>query len=88
MRFRAATDDRFGYPIAGQKDKGWSLGISADQQITGMIGLFGRFGWNNDDVYVVQWEASGSNNVTYWRKGTGTSSSSRPTFFSWSNPMI
>jgi len=21
-----------------------------------MIGLFGRFGWNNDDVYVVQWE--------------------------------
>jgi hypothetical protein len=41
-------------PIDGKKDKGWGLGISADQQITEMIGLFGRFGWNNDDVYVVQ----------------------------------
>jgi len=50
-------------PIAGQKDKGWGLGISADQQITQMIGLFGRFGWNNDDVYVVQWEASGGVNL-------------------------
>lgn len=50
-------------PIAGQKDKGWGLGISADQQITRMIGLFGRFGWNNDDVYVVQWEASGGVNL-------------------------
>jgi hypothetical protein len=28
-----------------------------------MIGLFGRFGWNNDDVYVVQWEASGGANI-------------------------
>jgi len=50
-------------PIAGQKNKGWGLGISADQQITPMIGLFGRFGWNNDDVYVVQWEASGGVNL-------------------------
>ena len=40
--------------IAGQKDKGWGVGISADQQVTPMIGLFGRFGWNNDDVYVVR----------------------------------
>ncbi|MGE5256097.1 MAG: carbohydrate porin [Hyphomicrobiales bacterium] len=46
-------------PIAGQKDKGWGLGLSADQQITEKVGLFGRFGWNNDDVYIVQWEASG-----------------------------
>jgi hypothetical protein len=50
-------------PIDGEKDKGWGLGISADQQITEMIGLFGRFGWNNDDVYVVQWEASGGVNL-------------------------
>ena len=50
-------------PIDGKKDKGWGIGISADQQITEMIGLFGRFGWNNDDVYVVQWEASGGVNL-------------------------
>lgn len=50
-------------PIDGKKDKGWGIGISADQQITQMIGLFGRFGWNNDDVYVVQWEASGGVNL-------------------------
>lgn len=50
-------------PIAGEKAKGWGLGISADQQITPMIGLFGRFGRNNDDVYVVQWEASGGVNL-------------------------
>ena len=50
-------------PIDGEKAKGWGLGISADQQITQMIGLFGRFGWNNDDVYVVQWEASGGVNL-------------------------
>ena len=50
-------------PIDGQKDKGWGLGISADQQITQMIGLFGRFGWNNEDVYVVHWEASGGVNL-------------------------
>ena len=45
--------------IAGRKDKGWGLGLSADQQLTEMIGLFGRFAWNNDEVYVVEWEASG-----------------------------
>jgi hypothetical protein len=50
-------------PIAGQKDKGWGVGISADQQVTEIIGLFARFGWNNDDVYVVQWEASGGVNL-------------------------
>jgi carbohydrate-selective porin OprB len=50
-------------PIDGKKDKGWGVGVSADQQITQMIGLFGRFGWNNDDVYVVQWEASGGVNL-------------------------
>ncbi len=49
--------------IAGQKDEGWGLGISADQQLTETIGLFGRFGWNNEDVYVVKWEASGGLNL-------------------------
>jgi hypothetical protein len=49
--------------IAGQKDEGWGLGFSADQQVTETIGLFGRFGWNNEDVYVVKWEASGGLNV-------------------------
>jgi carbohydrate-selective porin OprB len=49
--------------IAGRKDKGWGLGVSADQQLTDMIGLFGRFGWNNEDVYVVKWEASGGVNL-------------------------
>jgi hypothetical protein len=45
--------------VAGQKDKGWGLGLSADQQLSRMIGVFGRLAWNNDEVYVVEWEASG-----------------------------
>jgi hypothetical protein len=49
--------------IDGEKDKGWGLGIGADQQITETIGLFGRFGWNNENVYVVKWEASGGLNL-------------------------
>jgi carbohydrate-selective porin OprB len=50
-------------PIDGRKAKGWGIGVSADQQVTTVIGLFGRFGWNNDDVYVVGWEASGGVNL-------------------------
>jgi hypothetical protein len=49
--------------IDGQEDEGWGLGISADQQLTEAIGLFARFGWNNEDVYVVKWEASGGANL-------------------------
>jgi carbohydrate-selective porin OprB len=49
--------------IDGEKAKGWGIGVSADQQITERIGLFGRFGWNNDDVYVVKWESSGGVNL-------------------------
>jgi carbohydrate-selective porin OprB len=49
--------------IAGRKDKGWGLGVSADQQVTEMVGVFGRFGWNNEEVYVVKWEASGGVNL-------------------------
>ncbi|HSO61835.1 MAG TPA: carbohydrate porin [Desulfobacterales bacterium] len=55
--------DRDRNPIDGRKAKGWGIGVSADQQITKMLGLFGRFGWNNDDVYVVGWEASGGVNL-------------------------
>jgi hypothetical protein len=50
-------------PIDGEKARGWGIGVSADQQITEMIGVFGRFGWDNEDVYVVQWEASGGVNL-------------------------
>jgi hypothetical protein len=49
--------------IDGKKAKGWGIGFSADQQVTEVIGLFGRFGWNNDDVYLVNWEASGGVNL-------------------------
>ena len=45
--------------VAGRAEKGYGVGISADQQLSQMIGLFGRFAWNNDEVYVVEWEASG-----------------------------
>jgi len=51
-------------PIDGEKDEGWGIGVSADQQLTEVIGVFGRFGWNNEDVYVVKWEASGGVNLT------------------------
>jgi hypothetical protein len=55
--------DRDRNPIDGRKAKGWGIGVSTDQQITKMLALFGRFGWNNDDVYVVGWEASGGVNL-------------------------
>jgi hypothetical protein len=48
---------------AGEADKGWGIGLSVDQQVGEMVGLFGRAGWNNEEVYVVKWEASGGLNV-------------------------
>jgi hypothetical protein len=57
--------------VAGEKDKGWGLGISADQQLTDTIGLFARLGWNNKDVYVVAWEASGGVNLKGLIPGRG-----------------
>ena len=45
--------------LAGRAEKGYGVGISADQQLSQIIGVFGRFAWNNDEVYVVEWEASG-----------------------------
>ncbi len=47
----------------GEKSKAWGIGLSADQQLTEAVGVFGRFGWNNADVTVVQWEASAGLNV-------------------------
>ena len=49
--------------IAGEKDKGWGVGFSADQQVSEAIGLFGRLSLNNEDVYVVKWEASAGVNL-------------------------
>ncbi len=37
--------------LSGDTDKGWGVGISCDQYITDRIGLFGRFGYQNDEVY-------------------------------------
>jgi hypothetical protein len=50
-------------PVAGKDGKGWGLGLSADQQVTEIVGLFGRLGYNNKDVYVTTWEASGGVNL-------------------------
>jgi carbohydrate-selective porin OprB len=50
-------------PVAGRDARGWGLGLSADQQVTEMLGLFGRLGYNNNDVYVTTWEASGGLNL-------------------------
>jgi carbohydrate-selective porin OprB len=50
-------------PIPGEDSKGWGVGVSADQQVTESVGLFGRFGYNNEDVYIVEWEASGGLNL-------------------------
>ncbi len=36
-------------------DEGWGLGLSCDQQISEKVGLFGRFGYHNDEVYEVPW---------------------------------
>jgi hypothetical protein len=55
--------DRDRNPVAGKGAKGWGLGLSADQQVTEMVGLFGRLGYNNKDVYVTTWEASGGLNL-------------------------
>ena len=34
-------------------DEGWGIGLSCDQYLTERIGLFGRFGYHNDEVYEV-----------------------------------
>ncbi len=57
--------------IDGEKSKAWGIGLSADQQLTESIGVFGRFGWNNADVAVVRWEASGGFNLKGLIPGRG-----------------
>ncbi len=34
-------------------DEGWGIGFSCDQYLTEKIGVFGRFGYHNDEVYEV-----------------------------------
>jgi hypothetical protein len=44
-------------------EKGWGVGLSCDQQITEKVGLFGRLGYHNEDVYEVPWFWSIGTNV-------------------------
>jgi carbohydrate-selective porin OprB len=37
------------------QDDGYGIGISMDQEITDAITAFARFGWQNDDVYAVEY---------------------------------
>lgn len=41
------------------KDNTWGTGLSIDQQLTGELTLFGRFGWHDKDAYVTRsaWSA-------------------------------
>lgn len=42
--------------IAGEgSEEGWGIGLSLDQKIHEKAGLFGRFGYQNEDVYEVPW---------------------------------
>lgn len=36
-------------------EEGWGVGISMDQQVTDMLGLFSRVGYSNEDAYEVEW---------------------------------
>ncbi|RKY82101.1 hypothetical protein DRQ11_14665, partial [candidate division KSB1 bacterium] len=45
-------------------DEGWGIGISADQRISEKVGLFGRFGYHNEEVYEVPWFWSLGANIT------------------------
>jgi high affinity Mn2+ porin len=40
------------------KDDGYGVGISMDQEITDEITAFARIGWQNDDVYAVEYAGS------------------------------
>lgn len=42
--------------IAGEgSEEGWGIGLSLDQKIHEKVGLFARFGYQNEDVYEVPW---------------------------------
>ncbi len=40
---------------AEESEEGWGIGLSLDQKIHEKAGLFGRFGYQNEDVYEVPW---------------------------------
>jgi len=42
-------------------EEGWGIGLSLDQKIHEKVGLFGRFGYQNEGVYKVPW---------FWSAGT------------------
>lgn len=42
----------------GETHRGWGVGLSVDQQITPRLGLFGRLGYHNREVYPVDWFGS------------------------------
>ncbi|MDD2733327.1 MAG: carbohydrate porin [Desulfuromonadaceae bacterium] len=45
--------------IKSDKENAWGAGLSIDQQLTGQLALFGRFGWHDEDAYVTRsaWSA-------------------------------
>jgi len=45
-------------------DEGWGLGVSFDQKVHEKVGLFGRFGYHNEEVYEVPWFWSLGANIT------------------------
>lgn len=50
--------------IAGEgSEEGWGIGLSLDQKIHEKVGLFGRFGYQNEDVYEVPWFWSAGANL-------------------------
>jgi len=50
--------------IAGEgSEEGWGIGLSLDQRIHEKVGLFGRFGYQNEDVYEVPWFWSAGANL-------------------------
>ena len=39
----------------GGSEEGWGVGLSLDQEVHEKVGLFARFGYQNEDVYEVPW---------------------------------
>jgi len=45
---------------AKDKERGYGYGLSFDQELTGSIGVFARYGWQDPKVYVVDEDVPGS----------------------------
>lgn len=60
-RFYGCLDGALPVPegIKTAKKNALGAGVSIDQQVTGQLTLFGRYGWHDDDAYVTQsaWSA-------------------------------